>query len=85
MQITFDLSVETVKKLQSMPNIDDFIQQLINNALNNSVKVKKPLSKWALLVQEIENNPALQLNGYSEQMKEDMREVSDNFFFPSDE
>lgn len=85
MQMSFDLTDDVVQELKVMPNIDAFVNQLIKKALQNQNKTKKKHSKWALLVQEIENNPALQLNGYSEQLKNDMQEVRENFFFASDE
>jgi hypothetical protein len=85
MLMSFDLTEDVVQQLKVMPNIDDFVNQVIKKALQSRMEVKKQPSKWALLVQEIENNPSLQLNGYSEQLKKDMREVRENFFFANDE
>lgn len=45
---------------------------------------KKP-SKWALLAQEIDSNPDLNLAGYSEQIKKDALDVREGFSFPSDD
>lgn len=59
--------------------LSDYLQQ------TNESDITEQPSKWALLVQEIENTPALQLNGYAEQMQKDMQEVRENFIFLSDE
>lgn len=42
-----------------------------------------PLSKWAQLVQSVEQNP-VHLAGYGEQLKQDMREFRETFVFPHD-
>jgi hypothetical protein len=85
MQMSFDLAEDVAQQLKVIPNIDDFVNQVIKKALQNQTVIKEKPSKWALLAQEIENNPSLQLNGYSEQLKKDMREVRENFFFANDE
>jgi len=85
MQMTFDLKDDLAQQLKTIPDIDDFVNQVINKALQNRVKTKEQPSKWALLAKEIKNNPNLHLNGYSVQMKKDMCEVRENFVFSSDE
>jgi hypothetical protein len=85
MQMSFDLTEDVVEQLKVMPNSDDFVNQVIKKALQKQTVIEEKPSKWALLAQEIENNPALQLNGYSEQLKKDMLEVRENFFFANEE
>ena len=57
---------------------------------NNKSKIRlvsltdKP-SKWAVLAQEIETNPALNLDGYSDQLKKDTLELRENFIFSSEQ
>jgi hypothetical protein len=85
MQMSFDLTEDVVRELKVIPNIDDFVNQVIKKALQNKPAIKENRSKWGMFVQEIENNPDLQLNGYSEILKKDMQEVRENFFFSNDE
>lgn len=44
----------------------------------------KRLSKWAQIVQRVENDP-VHLAGYSKQLKKDMKEFRDNFEFKHDQ
>ncbi|MCP4398470.1 MAG: hypothetical protein GY801_14380 [bacterium] len=41
------------------------------------------LSRWAKIVKRIENDP-VHLEGYSQQLKQDMQEFRDNFAFIHD-
>lgn len=62
-------------------NSDKLANQTIrNNPLNQQIKP----SKWALFVQEIKNNPELQLGDYAEQFKKDMQEFREGFIFFND-
>jgi hypothetical protein len=56
----------------------------IRRTLQNKATVKTKPSKWALLVQEIESTPELQLGDYAVRLKGDMGELKEHFEFPSD-
>jgi hypothetical protein len=83
MLMSFDLTEDVVQQLKVMPNIDDFVNQVIKKALQSQAVIEEKPSKWALLAQEIEQKNYF--GGYSEQLKKDMLEVRENFAFPSDE
>ena len=85
MQMTFDLTDDAVQQLKTIPNLDNFVNRVIKKALQNQAVANDKPSKWALLAQEIDSNPALNLDGYSEQLKKDTLEVRENFIFTSDE
>ena len=85
MQISLNLSKTTIQHLKNLPDPDSFVEDVVKKALQNQVKVEKKPSKWALLVQEIDSNPDLNLAGYSEQIKKDALEVREGFSFPSDD
>jgi hypothetical protein len=85
MQISFNLTDDVVQQLKAIPNLDNFVNRVIEKALQNQVATHDKPSKWALMVQEIESNPALNLDGYSEQLKKDARAVRENFIFHGDE
>lgn len=82
MLMSFDLTEYVIQELKVIPDIDDFVNQVIKKALQNRMEVKKKPSKWALLAQEIEQRNYF--GGYSEQLKKDMLEVRKNFFFAND-
>ena len=83
MQMSFDLAEDVVQQLRVMPNIDDFVNQVIKKALQKQTAIEENPSKWALLAQEIEQRNYF--GGYSEKLKKDMLEVREGFVFPSDE
>lgn len=85
MLMSFDLTDDVIQQLKLVPDIDNFVNQVIQKALKKEIITKEQPSKWGMFVQEIENNTNLQLNGYSEQLKKDMQEVRENFFFSNDE
>ena len=85
MQISFDLTDDVVQQLKSIPNLDTFVNRVIKKALQNQLISNDKPSKWALLAQEIENNPTLNLDGYSKQLKKDTLELRESFIFSSDQ
>ena len=85
MQISLNLSETTIQHLKNLSDPDSFVEDLVKKALQSQVKVEKKPSKWALLAQEIDSNPDLNLAGYSEQIKKDALEVREGFSFPSDD
>ncbi|MFZ2727587.1 MAG: hypothetical protein WAX77_15130 [Methylococcaceae bacterium] len=84
MQITFTLNDDIALQLQALPNIDEFVNQAIKNALQYQNPTPTPPSKWALFAQEIKNNPQLQLGDYAQQFKNDLIEFKEDFSFASD-
>ena len=85
MQVTLNLSDDVIQQLNLMPDKDNFVNKCLKTALQNQKTMPEAPSKWSLLVKEIENNPALQLNGYSGQLQKDMQEIRETFIFSSDE
>lgn len=79
MEITLTLSDELVRKLHQLPNPDEFVSEAIARAFNTYVfqTVSRP-SKWARIVQRVQNDP-VHLAGYSEQLKQDIREFRNHF------
>jgi len=51
---------------------------------NDTCSSGEKLSKWAKIVQRVENDP-VHLAGYSEQLKKDMKEFRDDFEFKHDQ
>lgn len=84
MQISFNLSEAAIQQLKNLADPDSFVDQLITKALVNQQRITDKPSKWALLAQEIDKNPELNLSGYSEHIKKDALEVREGFIFPGD-
>jgi hypothetical protein len=85
MQMSFELTDAVAQQLKTIPNIDNFVNKVIQRALQNQEFESDKPSKWALLANEISNNPDLNLDGYSEQLKNDSQEVRENFSLLSDD
>ena len=85
MKISFDLTDDVVKQLKSILNLDKFVNLVIKKVLQNQLISNDKPSKWALLAQEIENNPSLNLDGYSKQLKKDSLGLRASFIFSSDQ
>jgi len=84
MQMSFELTDDVVQQLKMIPNPDNFVNRVIQKALQNQDIVNDKPSKWVLLTQEIESNTHLNLDGYSDQLKKDVLELRENFVFASD-
>jgi len=84
MEITLTLPDDLVKQLYHLPNLSDFVSEAIKQALIKPPPVISPQSaapsKWAKMVQRVQNDP-IHLEGYSEQLKQDMREFRESFEF----
>ena len=79
MELTLILSDELVKRIQQLPNPNQFVSDVLTNALNK--KFPPPasrLSKWAKIAQRVQNDP-VHLAGYSEQLKQDIREFRNHY------
>ncbi len=84
MEITLTLSDELVKKIQQLPNPEKFVSEALTRALNNYfLQPASHLSKWAKIAQRIHNDP-VHLAGYSEQLKQDIREFRNHFALEHD-
>lgn len=82
MEMTFRLSDEIIQQLRQLPNPDQFVGEVLKNALKDvsslrGVSPSQP-SKWAKLVKRIDEQPG-GLNGYAAQLQHDMREFRENF------
>lgn len=84
MDMTFRLPDEMSRQLQQLPNPEQFVRDVLQNALKNrdqrSGAIPAQSSKWAQLVQRIHEEPG-GLRGYSAQLQHDMQEFRDNFAF----
>jgi len=82
MKITLTLSDDLVKQLYHLPNLSEFVSDAIKQAMLKQPPVIPPPptepSKWAKMVQRVQNDP-IHLEGYSEQLKHDMREFRESF------
>ncbi len=84
MEITLTLSDELIQKIQQLPNPDTFVSEALTRALNNYfLQSTSPLSKWAKIAQRVHNDP-VHLAGYSEQLKQDIREFRNHFVLEHD-
>jgi len=82
MEMTFRFSDEIIQKLRQFPNPDQFVGDVLKNALKSTsfrrdTSMSQP-SKWAKLVKRIDDHPG-DLNGYSAKLKHDMQEFRENF------
>ncbi len=84
MEMTFRLPDEMSQQLRQLPNPEQFVREVLQNALNNrgqrSSVIPAQSSKWAKLVKRIHEEPG-GLRGYSAQLQHDMQEFRDNFAF----
>ena len=85
MEMTFLLPDEMSQQLRQLPNSDQFVREVLQNALNSigrrsSAVPFQSSSKWAKLVKRIYEEPR-GLRGYSVQLQHDMQEFRDNFAF----
>jgi hypothetical protein len=84
MEMTFRLSDEIIQQLRQLPNPDQFVGDVLRNALRDTAfrrsASEMPASKWAQIAQRIEEHP-VGLNGYATQLQQDMKEFRDNFAF----
>ncbi len=76
MQVTFDLPNKLVQQIQTLPNRDSFVCEVLEKAMGQEEIT--PISKWANIARRIKENP-LELGDYTEKFKQDMREVREGF------
>ncbi len=78
MEITLTLSDDLAKQLQSIQNPNEFIAEMLANALQNYFLQSTVKSKWARIAQRVQNDPN-HLAGYSKALKQDIREFRNHF------
>lgn len=87
MDITLHLSDDLVHQLQQLSNPDEFVASLLKKALGTTTSQAQQqplkLSRWAKIAERIENDP-VHLEGYSDQLKQDMQDFRENFAFTQD-
>ena len=85
MEITLTLADELVEKIQRLPDPAQFIDNALTEALSKQTHQQSmALSKWAKLARRVDDDP-VHLEGYSEQLKADIREFRSHFTLPLDE
>ncbi len=87
MEITIIFPDEIGKRILQLSDIDGFVSTAVTDALKNrvaqnSIPDSGP-SKWAKIAQRVQNDP-VHLEGYSDQLKRDMKEFRNNFEFIHD-
>jgi len=84
MEITIRFPDEIGKQIHQMPNPDEFVSNLVKEALKNRPGQERSfdpkLSKWARISQRVRSNP-VRLGEYTHQLKKDMKEFRENFEF----
>lgn len=88
MKLTITFPDEIAKLVRRLPDPDKFVSQAVEKALNQEpIPPEQPIpgkSRWARLVEEIEENP-LSLGDFAEQADRDRAEFRRNFRFKHDE
>jgi hypothetical protein len=81
MEMTFRLSDDIIQKLRKLPNPDQFVRDVLTNALRDASFRKKtslsPSSKWAKIAKRINEHP-IGLDGYAARLQQDMLEFREN-------
>lgn len=87
MQMTISFPEEIGSRLRKLPDPEGFIAEAVAKALHHHDAEPAPpprsRSRWARIVERVEANP-VHLDGYSKQLKKDMREFRENFEFKHD-
>lgn len=84
MHVTLELpdDIQTLPIEQQKDKIMRALQSVLSIKSEKNYS-KDKLSKWARIVQRVENDP-VHLAGYSDELKKDMKEFRDNFEFTSE-
>ena len=87
MELTIHLPQNLGRRVSRLRDPESFIADAVAKALGSlgrkEDRSSKTPSRWARLVERIEADP-VHLDGYSEQLKRDMREFRDDFEFRHD-
>ncbi len=86
MELTIHLPEDLGRRVRKLRDPESFVVQAVTKALGGlgrkEARASKP-SRWARLVERVEADP-IHLDGYSEQLKRDVREFRDDFTFRHD-
>ena len=86
MELTIHLPEDLGRRVRKLRDPESFVTQAVTKALGGLGRKEEraPVpSRWARLVERVEADP-IHLDGYSEQLKRDMREFRDDFAFRHD-
>ena len=86
MELTIHLPEDLGRRVRKLRDPESFVVQAVTRALGSLGRKEAPATKpsrWARLVERVESDP-VHLDGYSEQLKRDMREFRDDFAFQHD-
>ena len=83
MEFKIDLPEDLTRRVRNLRDPESFVAQAVIKALGRlgrkESRESKP-SRWARMVERVEADP-IHLDGYSEQLKRDMRECRNDFRF----
>ena len=87
MELTILVPDELGRRVRKLSDPDRFVTEALSQAFKKSPKTalkesEKP-SRWARLAAEIEEDP-VHLDGYSDQLERDARELREDFLFQHD-
>jgi len=86
MKMTLTFPDEIAQQIQGLSNPSEFVNKVVKDALKKlTIRQQKASDphRWAKIAQRIHNDP-VHLNGYSQQLKKDMKEFRENFEFLHD-
>ncbi len=84
--MTLTFPDEIAQQIQGLPNPSEFVNKVVKDALEKLTIQQQKASdpnRWAKIVQRVQNDP-IHLDGYSQQLKKDMKEFRENFEFLHD-
>jgi hypothetical protein len=86
MKMTLTFPDEIAQQIQGLSNPSEFVNKVVKDALKKLTLQQQKASdphRWAKIVQRVQNDP-IHLDGYSQQLKKDMKEFRENFEFLHD-
>jgi len=86
MEITLTFPDEIAQQIHGLSNPSEFVNKVVTDALKKLTIQQQKASdpyRWAKIVQRVQNDP-VHLDGYSQQLKKDMKEFRENFEFLHD-
>ncbi len=87
MELTIHLPEDLGRRVSNLRDPESFITDAVAKALRSlgrkEARASEARSRWAKLVERVEADP-IHLDGYSGQLKRDMREFRDEFAFRHD-
>ena len=86
MKMTLTFPDDIAQQIQGLSNPSEFVNKVVKDALKKLTIQQQKASdpdRWAKVVQRVQNDP-IHLDGYSQQLKKDMKEFRENFEFLHD-